>query len=176
MRSRIVSISPTRWLSARFRCSTWQAGTGSRRGAPAAHQSVVAQSTDSRSRASSWRTGRCLRSRTGPSTSVEHGRRRDLNDYVKFQMAKGMEKAELGRNGDRAGRGLSIAQQIMQQQGMPARAAPVPAPGSLRRSSVAGRCREGAVVPEEVRHDDHRVRELAAKRSERPIASSARAG
>jgi excisionase family DNA binding protein len=45
----------------------------------------------------------------------------NLNDYVKFQMAQGMEKG-----GGSAGAatelavGLSIAQQIMQQQGMPA--------------------------------------------------------
>ena len=44
----------------------------------------------------------------------------NLNDYVKFQMAQGMEKG-----GGSAGAatelavGLSIAQQIMQQQGMP---------------------------------------------------------
>jgi excisionase family DNA binding protein len=48
----------------------------------------------------------------------------NLNDYVKFQMAQGMEKG-----GGSAGAatelavGLSIAQQIMQQQGMPAGAA-----------------------------------------------------
>ena len=45
----------------------------------------------------------------------------NLNDYIKFQMAQGMEKG-----GGSAGAatelavGLSIAQQIMQQQGMPA--------------------------------------------------------
>jgi excisionase family DNA binding protein len=48
----------------------------------------------------------------------------NLNDYVKFQMAQGMEKG-----GGSAGAatelavGLSIAQQIMQQQGMPGAAA-----------------------------------------------------
>ena len=47
----------------------------------------------------------------------------NLNDYIKFQMAQGMEKG-----GGSAGAatelavGLSIAQQIMQQQGMPAAA------------------------------------------------------
>jgi excisionase family DNA binding protein len=45
----------------------------------------------------------------------------NLNDYVKFQMAQGMEKG--GGSGGAATElavGLSIAQQIMQQQGMPA--------------------------------------------------------
>ena len=44
----------------------------------------------------------------------------NLNDYVKFQMAQGMEKG--GGSGGAATElavGLSIAQQIMQQQGMP---------------------------------------------------------
>jgi excisionase family DNA binding protein len=48
----------------------------------------------------------------------------NLNDYVKFQMAQGMEKG--GGSGGAATElavGLSIAQQIMQQQGMPAGAA-----------------------------------------------------
>jgi excisionase family DNA binding protein len=48
----------------------------------------------------------------------------NLNDYVKFQMAQGMEKG--GSSGGMATElavGLSIAQQIMQQQGMPAGAA-----------------------------------------------------
>jgi len=45
----------------------------------------------------------------------------NLNDYVKFQMAQGMEKG--GSSGGMATElavGLSIAQQIMQQQGAPA--------------------------------------------------------
>jgi excisionase family DNA binding protein len=45
----------------------------------------------------------------------------NLNDYVKFQMAQGMEKG--GTSGGMATElavGLSIAQQIMQQQGVPA--------------------------------------------------------
>jgi excisionase family DNA binding protein len=54
----------------------------------------------------------------------------NLNDYVKFQMAQGMEKG--GSSGGMATElavGLSIAQQIMQQQGMPAAAAAAaPAP------------------------------------------------
>jgi excisionase family DNA binding protein len=48
----------------------------------------------------------------------------NLNDYIKFQMAQGMEKG--GGSGGAATElavGLSIAQQIMQQQGMPAGAA-----------------------------------------------------
>jgi len=47
----------------------------------------------------------------------------NLNDYVKFQMAQGMEMG--GSSGGMATElavGLSIAQQIMQQQGMPAAA------------------------------------------------------
>ena len=62
----------------------------------------------------------------------------NLNDYVKFQMAQGMEKG--GSSGGMATElavGLSIAQQIMQQQGMPApgaagaNAAAAGAPGAL---------------------------------------------
>jgi excisionase family DNA binding protein len=48
----------------------------------------------------------------------------NLNDYIKFQMAQGMEKG--GGSGGAATElavGLSIAQQIMQQQGMPSAAA-----------------------------------------------------
>ena len=48
----------------------------------------------------------------------------NLNDYVKFQMAQGLEKG--GGSGGAATElavGLSIAQQIMQQQGMPGAAA-----------------------------------------------------
>ncbi len=54
----------------------------------------------------------------------------NLNDYVKFQMAQGMEKG--GSSGGMATEmavGLSIAQQIMREQGMPAAAAaPAAAP------------------------------------------------
>jgi excisionase family DNA binding protein len=49
----------------------------------------------------------------------------NLNDYVKFQMAQGLEKG--GGSGGAATElavGLSIAQQIMQQQGLPGTAAP----------------------------------------------------
>jgi excisionase family DNA binding protein len=52
----------------------------------------------------------------------------NLNDYVKFQMAQGMEKG--GSSGGMATElavGLSIAQQIMQQQGMPVAGAARPA-------------------------------------------------
>jgi len=56
----------------------------------------------------------------------------NLNDYVKFQMAQGMEKG--GSSGGMATElavGLSIAQQMMQQQGFPAGAATVSAsPGA----------------------------------------------
>jgi excisionase family DNA binding protein len=55
----------------------------------------------------------------------------NLNDYVKFQMAQGMEKG--GSSGGMATElavGLSIAQQIMQQQGGPAAAGANAAQGS----------------------------------------------
>ncbi len=73
----------------------------------------------------------------------------NLNDYVKFQMAQGMEKG--GSSGGMATElavGLSIAQQIMQQQGMPAAApaaagagtaaAPAAMPELLSPADVAG--------------------------------------
>ena len=53
----------------------------------------------------------------------------NLNDYVKFQMAQGMEKG--GTSGGMATElavGLSIAQQIMQQQGIPSAGARPAAP------------------------------------------------
>ena len=55
----------------------------------------------------------------------------NLNDYVKFQMAQGMEKG--GSSGGMATElavGLSIAQQIMRDQGMPSAAAAGAAPAS----------------------------------------------
>src|SRR4029453_5216818 len=56
----------------------------------------------------------------------------NLNDYVKFQMAQGMEKGGgAGSMATEMAVGLSIAQQIMQQQGMPAAAgAAAPRPGA----------------------------------------------
>ncbi len=71
----------------------------------------------------------------------------NLNDYVKFQMAQGMEKG--GGSGGAATElavGLSIAQQIMQQQGMPGAAAAVGGHdrGGAARPAVAGGCRQGA--------------------------------
>jgi excisionase family DNA binding protein len=68
----------------------------------------------------------------------------NLNDYVKYQMAQGMEKG--GSSGGMATElavGLSIAQQIMQQQGMPtgtppaAGAGPAAAPELLSPADVA---------------------------------------
>ncbi len=56
----------------------------------------------------------------------------NLNDYVKFQMAQGMEKG--GSSGGMATElavGMSIAQQIMQQQGMPAATAKTAASGAV---------------------------------------------
>ena len=55
----------------------------------------------------------------------------NLNDYVKFQMAQGMEKG--GSSGGMATElavGLSIAQQIMQQQGLAVTGAPARAAGA----------------------------------------------
>ena len=65
----------------------------------------------------------------------------NLNDYVKFQMAQGMEKG--GGSGGMATElavGLSIAQQIMQQQGLPGAAAPragAPAAGAPAAAASA---------------------------------------
>ncbi|MDQ3214011.1 MAG: SPFH domain-containing protein, partial [Acidobacteriota bacterium] len=64
----------------------------------------------------------------------------NLNDYVKFQMAQGMEKGGgAGGMATELAVGLSIAQQIMQQQGVPGAVAPaargsavpVPVPGAV---------------------------------------------
>jgi excisionase family DNA binding protein len=68
----------------------------------------------------------------------------NLNDYVKFQMAQGLEKG--GGSGGAATElavGLSIAQQIMQQQGLPGQVgqAPAAAPAAAASSS-------GPVLPE----------------------------
>ena len=84
----------------------------------------------------------------------------NLNDYVKFQMAQGMEKG--GGSGGAATElavGLSIAQQIMQQQGMPGAAAAsaataaVALPDLLSPADVA----KALGVAESRRDDDHRV-------------------
>src|SRR5512145_2353070 len=63
----------------------------------------------------------------------------NLNDYVKFQMAQGMEKG--GSSGGMATElavGLSIAQQIMQQQGMPAGAAATAASAAVALPDLLG--------------------------------------
>jgi excisionase family DNA binding protein len=62
----------------------------------------------------------------------------NLNDYVKFQMAQGMEKG--GSSGGMATElavGLSIAQQIMQQQGMPAPAGTAAPRGAAPAAAAA---------------------------------------
>jgi excisionase family DNA binding protein len=62
----------------------------------------------------------------------------NLNDYVKFQMAQGMEKG--GSTGGMATElavGLSIAQQIMQRQGMPAAPTAVAARGAAPAATAA---------------------------------------
>jgi excisionase family DNA binding protein len=75
----------------------------------------------------------------------------NLNDYVKFQMAQGMEKG--GSSGGMATElavGLSIAQQIMQQQGMPQAAAPgsAAAPAALPELLSPGDVATALGVPE----------------------------
>jgi excisionase family DNA binding protein len=62
----------------------------------------------------------------------------NLNDYVKFQMAQGMEKG--GGSGGMATElavGLSIAQQIVQQQGLPGAAAPAARGSAAAPAGVA---------------------------------------
>jgi excisionase family DNA binding protein len=63
----------------------------------------------------------------------------NLNDYVKYQMAQGMEKG--GGSGGAATElavGLAIAQQIVQQQGLPGAAgAPPPIPGAAASSAAS---------------------------------------
>ena len=62
----------------------------------------------------------------------------NLNDYVKFQMAQGMEKG--GSSGSMATEmavGLSIAQQIIQQQGVPALAGAGAAAGAAAGATAA---------------------------------------
>ena len=83
----------------------------------------------------------------------------NLNDYIKFQMAQGMEKG-----GGSAGAatelavGLSIAQQIMQQQGMPA-ARPKRRPQArwCFPTFCSGRRGAGARCARGGRDGDHRV-------------------
>jgi len=63
----------------------------------------------------------------------------NLNDYIKFQMAQGMEKG--GGSGGVATElavGLSIAQQIMQQQGMPAAASKAAATAAVVLPDLLG--------------------------------------
>ena len=82
----------------------------------------------------------------------------NLNDYVKFQMAQGMEKGGgAGGVATELAVGLAMAQQMMQQQGLPARrprragaAAAPPAPRS-RTARAARRpptSRKALGVPE----------------------------
>ena len=55
----------------------------------------------------------------------------NLNDYVKFQMAQGMEKGtSSGGMATELAVGLSIAQQMMQQQGFPNAATAAPGAGA----------------------------------------------
>jgi excisionase family DNA binding protein len=64
----------------------------------------------------------------------------NLNYYVKFQMAQGMENGVGGaRTATELAVGLSIAQQIMQQQGFQ--------PGAGAGTAVAGSVQAGPAVP-----------------------------
>jgi excisionase family DNA binding protein len=73
----------------------------------------------------------------------------NLNDYVKYQMAQGMEKG--GSSGGAATElavGLAIAQQIVAQQGVPGAAgAPPPIPGGAA-SSPAPASSAAGTLPE----------------------------
>ena len=75
----------------------------------------------------------------------------NLNDYVKFQMAQGMEKG--GSSGGMATElavGLSIAQQIMQQQGMPVAAAATRAPGPAGPAATVAAAAADLLSPADV--------------------------
>jgi excisionase family DNA binding protein len=63
----------------------------------------------------------------------------NLNDYVKFQMAQGMEKggSSAGGMATEMAIGMAIAQQMMQQQNPAARAASETAPAALDLLSPA---------------------------------------
>ena len=68
----------------------------------------------------------------------------NLNDYVKFQMAQGMEKGGgAGGLATEMAVGLSIAQQIMQQQGLPGLS-----PAAAGRAAAPGSSVGVAVAPE----------------------------
>ena len=63
----------------------------------------------------------------------------NLNDYVKFQMAQGMEKGgSAGGMATEMAVGLSIAQQMMQQQGLGAKAAAPGAPAASAMPELLG--------------------------------------
>ena len=104
----------------------------------------------------------------------------NLNDYVKFQMAQGMEKGGgAGGMATEMAVGLSIAQQMMQQQGLaPARrraAAPsAPRPQPRRSCSRRPTSRRSSASPEQDVLGIIESGELAPRRSARPTASSAR--
>ncbi len=90
----------------------------------------------------------------------------NLNDYVKFQMAQGMEKG--GGSGGAATElavGLSIAQQIMQQQGMPSATASSAATAAVALPDLLapGRCGESARRRRGRRDVDHRVRRVGGE-------------
>ena len=63
----------------------------------------------------------------------------NLNDYVKFQMAQGMEKGgSAGGMATEMAVGLSIAQQMLQQQGLGAKRKPQAAPAASATPELLG--------------------------------------
>ena len=102
----------------------------------------------------------------------------NLNDYVKFQMAQGMEKG--GGSGGAATElavGLSIAQQIMQQQGLPSATAAAAAASdavALPDLLATGGRGQGARRHGSGRHGDHRVRR-AGRQEDRFVVPHKRA-
>jgi len=76
----------------------------------------------------------------------------NLNDYVKFQMAQGMERGSGGSAGGLAAEmavGLSIAQQMMNQQGLTSGGPGVPNPsGGAAAAPASGTASAGGGIPE----------------------------
>lgn len=74
----------------------------------------------------------------------------DLNEYVKYQMAQGMEKGGSGPAGmaTEMAVGLAIAQQIMKQQGQPLSLTPPPAPGAASAAGAVVAAGVAAAAPD----------------------------
>ncbi len=149
MRSRIVSIFTDAPATARFRCSTWRAATGD-------GQAFLPYQAGDLGEVRPRDAELHLENVSVPPEVEEAIDKRssmaavgNLNDYMKFQMAQGMEKgAGAGGVATEMAVGLAMAQQIVQQQGGASVVAPKLAlqrrPPARCRSSVAGRCRESA--------------------------------